>query len=82
MLISNDVVAKVRMEHAGLTNSGDRVAVIVATSYVVGKINAGVQFWTEKMIAVGNSENTDGSISTFVELLLPPNASIDLIPRK
>jgi hypothetical protein len=50
------------------TNNG-RIAVIVLTHYAANCANHGIQFWTPGMIELGVSQNTDRTISTFIEKL-------------
>lgn len=46
-----------------------RIAVICLTPYEKNKATYGIQFWTDEMIEIGTSKNTDNSISTFIEKL-------------
>ncbi len=67
---STNTIEEVKQSHKKLANmTGDRFAVIVTTNISKTKSQFGVQYWTKKMIEVGFSENTDKTISTFVELL-------------
>lgn len=49
-------------------SSSLRIPVIVTIPFSKRKQDLGLQFWTKEMIANGNSINTDGTISKFVEL--------------
>lgn len=42
--------------------SNKRIAVIVESDHGIG-----IQFWTEEMIKTGESSNTDGTFSVFLE---------------
>lgn len=49
-------------------NNG-RIAVVVATNRSARKSSYGIQFWTPEMILMGESKNTDNTVSKFVETL-------------
>ena len=44
----------------------ERIPVVVSTEYEHNKLNIGIQFWTPQMIDVGQTENTDKTISHYV----------------
>jgi len=67
-----NTIESVRAEHVGVKGTKDRIAVIVETPLSETKINLGVQFWTPAMIQTGTAQNSDRSISTFVDYLERP----------
>jgi hypothetical protein len=50
-------------------NGNNRIPVIVLTEYSKNKGTYGIQFWTNNMINIGTSVNTDKTISSFIEIL-------------
>lgn len=56
----------------GLNNKffsiSDRTPVIVTIPVSKRKQDLGVQFWTNEAIATGESINSDGTVSKFIEL--------------
>lgn len=69
MKIDNSI-DEVRNSGSKLSKSlNGRIPVIVLTIVSKDCSTYGIQFWTPEMIEVGNSKNTDNTISTFVENL-------------
>lgn len=69
MKIDNSI-EDIRYSHRKLAkNPNGRIAVIVLTPYTKDRATYGVQFWTPQMIQNGKSENTDKTISEYIETL-------------
>lgn len=49
--------------------SNNRFAVIVLNTYSVNKAYYGIQFWSNEMIEIGTSNNSDNTLSKFIEKL-------------
>ena len=64
----NNTINELRKCSVPKANNG-RIAVVVLTPYMASRANYGIQFWTPEMIKIGTSQNTDNTISTFVEKL-------------
>jgi hypothetical protein len=67
---AQNTIQEVRNSSAKISKEGNgRIAVIVETPFSSRKSVYGVQFWTKEMIELGTTENTDNTISKFIEIL-------------
>ncbi len=73
-------IAEVRNNHSRVNpvNNG-RIAVVVSTQISARKHTLGVQFWTPEMIAMGTSTNTDRTVSTYVDHLVPATKPAEFV---
>lgn len=70
LFVSIRQIEELRESHSQVFSIGDRIPVIVATLIPgVEQINVAVQFWTKTMIDIGTSQNTDGTISEYIDFL-------------
>jgi hypothetical protein len=66
----NNTIAETINDHAKVSKEmNGRIAVIVSTPYTARKASYGVQFWTPEMIEAGKAENTDRTVSIYIQNL-------------